>query len=144
MLLQCGSDPIGLGWAQNSTFLTSSDVLPMLLVQENTLSRRLLGIPYFSFMQISSSLLGPYGQATFLNSSFLSKPTGLLDQWNLDLVQSILLGRQLHLKIQMLPWPGGLVGASSCTQQSCMFDPWSGHIPRLWVRSPARTHRGGY
>ena len=28
-----------------------------------------------------------------------------------------------------------IVGASSHTPKSCGFDPGSGHIPRLWVRS---------
>ena len=33
-----------------------------------------------------------------------------------------------HLKLGAVPWPGGLVGAASCTLKCCGFDPQSGHI----------------
>ena len=40
-------------------------------------------------------------------------------------------------------WVAQLVGASSYTPEVCGFDPWSRHIPRLWVQSPVKVHTGG-
>ena len=36
-----------------------------------------------------------------------------------------------------------LVGALPHTPKGCVLDPWSGHIPRLWVWSLVRAHVGG-
>ena len=57
-------------------------------------------------------------------------------------------------KTQILPWLGGSVGWSMVLYPKryrtfwigigpCRFDSWSGHIPRLQVRSPVRAHMGG-
>ena len=40
------------------------------------------------------------------------------------------------------PWPGGKVGWN-IIQDTKSFHSWSGHIPRLWVRSPVRACTGG-
>ena len=37
-----------------------------------------------------------------------------------------------------------VIGASFHAPKGCRFDSWSGHIPRLQVQSPVRTHIGGY
>ena len=36
-----------------------------------------------------------------------------------------------------------LVGSSSRTPKGCGIDPWSGHIPKLWVRSLVRVPTEG-
>ena len=44
---------------------------------------------------------------------------------------------------QALAGVAQLVGASSCEPKGRGFNPWSGHTPRLWVRSPVRAHTRG-
>ena len=34
-----------------------------------------------------------------------------------------------------------LVGGSSCKPKGCRFNPWLGHIPRLWVRSCREAYK---
>ena len=44
----------------------------------------------------------------------------------------------------LCPGPCGSVGWRLVhTLKGCEFDSWSGHIPRLWVRSPVRLHARG-
>ena len=40
-------------------------------------------------------------------------------------------------------WVAHLVRASPCMPAGCRFEPWSGHIPRLWVRTPVGACKGG-
>lgn len=35
-----------------------------------------------------------------------------------------------------------LVGESYRASKGCRFDSWSGHVPRLWVRSLVGAHMG--
>ena len=51
-------------------------------------------------------------------------------------------GRYFPAKILKTPktFPvqcGSLVRAWSCAPRGCEFDPWTEHIPRLWVDSPS-------
>ena len=47
------------------------------------------------------------------------------------------------LKMPIVLWLCGSVGASSHKPKGCKFNSWSGHMPRLWVLSLVRVHLRG-
>ena len=56
-------------------------------------------------------------------------------------LQQGLVTPMIHIKNSSCPGRvAPLVGASSSTPKGCRFDPWSGHTPKLHIRSPVETH----
>ena len=66
-----------------------------------------------------------------------------IHQWIFNSLHILVVVNICWTDMKVQPWLGAeLVGTLAHIPKVYRFDPWSGHIPRLWVQSPVRDHKG--